>query len=103
MDFMITSDEEPFSCGSAIKTVAKSKRKAIAPQQALSRKPRHSRVLAQNASRINQIGVWNGGKCRNFERDGVADLQLGGSAAAAGASKLRVRRLPDWPAGPRMI
>jgi len=103
MDFIITSDEEPFSYGSAIKTVAKSKRKAIAPQQALPRKPWHSRVLAQSAARINQIGVWNGCKCRNFERDGVSDLQLGGIAAAAGASRLRSRRLPDWPAGPRMI
>src|SRR5690348_3971077 len=66
MDFMITSDEGPFSYGSAIKTVAKCKRKAIAPQQALPRKPQRLRVLAQTAARINQIGVWNGDKCRNL-------------------------------------
>jgi len=52
MDFMITSDEGPFSYGSAIKTVAKCKRKAIAPQQALPRKPQRLRVLAQTAARI---------------------------------------------------
>jgi len=44
-----------------------------------------------------------GGQMQEFERDGVSDLLLGGSAVAAGASRLRSRRLPDWPAGPRMI
>ena len=62
------------------KTGAKSKRKAIAPQQALSRKPWHSRVLALNASRINQIGVWNGGKCRNSSGMEYRIFKLGGSA-----------------------
>ena len=55
-----------------------------------------ARVSAKRgAYKSNRRLEW--GQMQGFERDGVSGLQLGGSAAAGGASKLWVGVMPPAP------